>query len=45
MNPTLYELADAYIKIIEQIERTSGLRYKDRQHVTRIAYRIVKDEL
>ncbi len=67
----LYELARAYIKIIERIERTSdpqelreleeqrvichnqfadalksaGIHYKDREHVTRIAFRIAKQEL
>jgi hypothetical protein len=69
--PNLFELAQAYIKLIEQIERTSdsaelreleerrvthhnrfadalrsaGIRFKDREHVTRIAYRIAKQEL
>ena len=68
---TLYELASAYIEIIERIERTSDphelqkleeervirhnrfadalkaarIRHKDREHVTRIAMRIAKDEL
>lgn len=68
--PTLRDLASSYIKVIEQIERTSdpnelreleeqrvmwhnrfadalearGIRYKDREHVTQIAYRIVKQE-
>ena len=68
---TLFELASAYVKVIERIERTSdprelreleeqrgichnqfadalkaaGVRYKDREHVTRIAYRIAKEEL
>ena len=71
MNPTLFDLASAYIKLIDRIERTSdpkelreleeqrvichnefadalkavGIRYKDRDHVTRIAYRIAKEEL
>ena len=69
--PTLYELASAYIKVIERIERTNdrhelqkleeqrvvchnrfadalkaaGIHYKDREHVTRIAVRIAKQEL
>ena len=68
---TLFELAKAYVKLIERIERTSdpqelreleehrviahncfadglrkaGIRYKDREHVTRIALRIAKEEL
>ena len=71
MQETLFELASAYVKVIEQIERTSdpqelraleeqrviahnrfagalkaaGIRYRDRDHVTRIAYRIAKEEL
>ena len=71
MKPTLFELACAYIKLIERIERTSdpkelreleeervichnrfadalkasGIRYKDRDHVTRLAFRIAKEEL
>ena len=71
MKPTLFDLASAYIKLIERIERTSdpevlreleeqrvvchnrfadelkaaGIRFKDREHVTRIAYRIAKEEL
>ena len=71
MKHNLYDLAVAYIKIIERIERTSdraelqkleehrveahnafadglrtaGIRYKDRDHVTRIALRIAKEEL
>ena len=71
MKQNLYELAMAYIKVIETIEQTSdrhelqrleeqrveahnrfadalkevGIRYKDREHVTRIAYRIAKEEL
>lgn len=71
MAPTLYELAVAYIQIIERIESTqdratlqqleeqrvmahnrfadalkrAGIRYKDREHVTRIALRIAKEEL
>ena len=69
--PSLFELASAYVKVIERIERTSdraelqrleeqrvqahnafadalgmaGIRYKDREHVTRIAVRIAKEEL
>lgn len=68
---TLYELACAYVKVIERIERTSepgelreleeervichncfadalkavGIHYKDREHVTSIAFRIAKGEL
>jgi hypothetical protein len=68
---TLFELACAYVKVIERIERTrdpkelqeleeqrvvchnrfadalraAGIRYKDREHVTRIALRIAKEEL
>jgi hypothetical protein len=71
MKPNLYELAVAYVKVIERIERTSdphelkeleeqrvirhnrfadalktaGIRYKDREHVTRIAVRIANQEL
>ena len=71
MQSSLFELASAYVKVIEQIEQTSdprelraleeqrveahnrfadalkaaGIRYRDRDHVTRIAYRIVKEEL
>ena len=71
MKQTLFELAGAYIGIIEQIERTTdpkrlqeleeqrvdfhnqfadalkaqGIHYKDREHVTRIAFRIAKEEL
>ena len=71
MTANLYELAVAYIKLIESIERTSdrhelqrleerrveahnrfadalqavGIKYKDREHVTRIALRISKEEL
>jgi len=71
MKHTLYELAYAYIRVIEQIERTSdpkelqeleeqrviwhnrfadalkaqGIQYKDREHVTRIAFRIAKEEV
>ena len=71
MKQTLCDLASAYIRIIEQIERTSdpkelqeleeqraiwhnrfadalraqGIQYKDREHVTRIAFRIAKEEL
>ena len=71
MKATLYDLARAYVKVIEKIERTSnpkelheleeqrviahnafadglkvaGIRYKDREHVTRIAYRIANEEL
>ena len=69
--PTLFDLAVAYIKVIERIEHTAdrhqlqkleeervirhnqfadvlkaaGIHYKDREHVTRIAYRIAKEEL
>lgn len=71
MKRSLFEMASAYIKAIEQIERTAdpeqlreleerrvichnqfadalkeaGIRYKDREHVTRIAFRIAKQEL
>ncbi|MBI3022027.1 MAG: hypothetical protein HYY90_03200 [Candidatus Omnitrophica bacterium] len=71
MKRNLTELAVAYVKVIERIERTAdpeqlreleeervmrhnqfadalkavGIRYKDREHVTRIAFRIAKDEL
>lgn len=71
MEPSLFELARVYVKVIEQIEHTSdprelraleeqrieahnrfadalqtaGIRYKDRDHVTRIAYRIARQEL
>ena len=71
MSLNLFELAAAYVKVIEQIERTAdpeqlrqleekrviqhnhfadalkaaGIRYKDREHVTRIALRIAKEEL
>lgn len=71
MQLNLYDLAEAYIRIIDQIQKTTdrktlqileeqrvdahnkfgdalraaGIRSKDREHVTRIAYRIVKDEL
>ena len=71
MQPTLFELASGYVKIIEQIEHTrdpqelrtleeqrvqahnrfadalkaAGIRYRDRDHVTRIAFRIAKQEL
>ena len=71
MKSTLYDLACAYVKLIEKIERTSdprelheleeqrvmahnrfadalkaaGIRYKDREHVTRVALRIAKEEL
>ena len=67
----LFELAVAYVRVIERIERTAnaeqlreleeqrvichnrfadalkaaGIRYKDREHVTRIALRIAKQEL
>ena len=67
----LYQLARAYVQVIERIERTSdpqelreleeqrvvchnrfadalkaaGIRFKDRDHVTRIAIRIAKQEL
>ena len=67
----LFELAVAYVKVIERIERTAdperlreleeervmrhnefadalkaaGIHYKDREHVTRIAFRISKEEL
>lgn len=69
--PTLFELARAYVQIIERIEHTSdrgelreleerrvdahnrfadalrvaGIQHKDREHVTRIAFRIAKQEL
>lgn len=68
---TLFDLACAYVRAIERIERTSdpkelqeleeqrvirhnqfadalravGIHYKDREHVTRIAFRIAKEEL
>ena len=71
MKRNLHELAVAYIKVIERIERTAdakqlqeleeervirhnqfadalkaaGIRYKDREHVTRLAFRIAKEEL
>ena len=71
MKSTLYDLAVAYMSVIEKIERTNnpqelqvleeqrvvyhnqfadalkaaGIRYKDREHVTRIAFRIAKEEL
>ncbi len=71
MKQNLYELAAAYVKIIETIEHThdrhelqkleekrveahnkfadalreAGIAYKDRDHVTRIAYRIAKEKL
>ena len=71
MKSNLFELAIAYVKIIERIEhtadpaqlreleeqrvvhhnqfadalKTAGIEYKDREHVTRIAFRIAKDEL
>ena len=69
--PTLFELAVAYVRIIERIEHTAdpvrlreleeqrvihhnqfadalkaaGIQYKDREHVTRIAFRIAKGEI
>ena len=71
MKQNLFELAVAYIKVIQQIEHTAdrgrlqeleekrvichnqfadalkaaGIHYKDREHVTRIAFRIAKEEL
>lgn len=71
MRQSLFELAVAYVKIIERIEHTAdpeqlreleeervirhnrfadalkaaGIHYKDREHVTRIAFRIAKEEL
>ncbi len=71
MKATLFDMAHAYVKIIEKIERTrdpkelheleeqrviahntfadalkaAGIHYKDREHVTRIAYRIANEEL
>jgi len=71
VNSNLFQSALAYVKVIEQIERTAdaqqlreleeqrvichnqfadalkavGIRYKDREHVTRIAFRIAKEEL
>ena len=71
MKGTLFELAVAYVKVIERIEHTAdpkrlqeleeervirhnqfadalkaaGIHYKDRDHVTRIAFRIAKEEL
>ena len=70
-NATLFDLACAYVRVIERIERTrdpkelheleeqrivchnqfadalraAGIHYKDREHVTRIAFRISKEEL
>jgi hypothetical protein len=67
----LFELAVAYVKVIERMEQTAdagqlraleeerivrhnqfadalkaaGIHYKDREHVTRIAFRIAKEEL
>ena len=67
---TLFDLACAYVRVIDRIERTrdpkelqeleeqrvvchnqfadalraAGIRYKDREHVTRLALRIVKEE-
>lgn len=67
----LFDLATAYVNVIEQIERTAdphelkeleeqrvichnrfadalrtvGIHYQDRDHVTRIAFRIAKGEL
>lgn len=71
MKRSLFELAVAYVQVIERIEHTvdpkqlreleeervlrhnqfadalkaAGIRYKDREHVTRIALRIAKEEL
>ena len=71
MERNLFELAVAYVKVIERIERTAGtqqlheleekrviyhnqfadalkaagIQYKDREHVTRIAFRLAKEEL
>ena len=71
MKANLFELASAYVRIIEHIERTkdrrelqqleeervdahnrfadalreAGIPHKDRDHVTRIAFRIAKEEL
>jgi len=71
MEANLFELATAYIRVIEQIERTgdpqelrkleeqrvirhndfadalnaAGIHHRDREHVTRIAFRIAKEEL
>ena len=71
MKNNLFDLASAYVKLIERIERTAdpeelkeleehrvichnqfadalkkiGIHYKDRDHVTRIAFRIAKEEL
>ena len=68
---SLFELATAYVNVIERIERTAdaerlreleeervilhnrfadalkaaGISYKDREHVTRIAFRVAKQEL
>jgi len=71
MRATLFELAQAYVTVIERIEQTddpqalrdleerrvtahnrfaealceAGIRFKDRDHVTRIAFRIAREEL
>lgn len=51
---SLFELAVAYVNVIERIIRHNqfadalkavGISYKDREHVTRIAFRIAKQEL
>ena len=68
--PTLRDLASSYIKVIEQIERTSdpqelreleeqrviwhnrfadalraaGIPYRDREHVTRMALRMARED-
>ena len=71
MKESLFDLATAYVRVIERIERTAdpkelreleekrvkchnrfadalkaaGIHYKDRDHVTRVAFRIAKGEL
>lgn len=71
MERNLFECAVAYVKVIEEIERTAdfdrlrtleeervirhnefadalraaGIRYTDREHVTRIAFRIAREQL
>lgn len=36
--------ADAHWKFIEML-KTQGIKYKDREHATRIAFRIANEEL
>lgn len=71
MRENLFNIANEYVKVIEQIERTSdpsqlqvldekrselhwkfvgllkeqGIKFKDREHATRIAFRIANEEL